>query len=406
MTIEYMACPPERALDLGRAVARGFGNHPPPDSKEKWLSFFNAMRTIAAFDDGEVVGTSGSLLSPTTVPGGASLQTALVTIVTVSATHRRRGVLTNMMKKLLTEAKTRGESIATLWASESVIYGRFGYGMAGQHHWTEIDREKASIAHLPTAPGKVKFIGREKLREVAPDVWKRTHAVRPGMPLRHESGWQNAFPLPVDESKTDDLRFHLAYEENGRCDGYLVYKTTETGLPNGTKDIEIPEFVAATDAAHAALTAQVMSIDLVNKIRFPLMASDDPLWWMLADPRELRRRPYDAIWLRMLDVPEALSTRKYPVDGELIFEVEDEFMPECGGRFELIARSDGAVCNPTSAEAHISLPTASLAACYFGGAKFADLARAGRVEEKVPGALARADAMFAAERDPWCPLEY
>lgn len=401
-----MACPTERSLDFQRAMARGFGNHPSSEHYERWPQMFAGLRTVAAFDDGEIVGTSGSFLAPTSVPGGGSLTAALVTVVTVAATHRRRGVMTNMMHRLLREARERGEPIATLWASESVIYGRFGYGMAGQHHWAEIETQRAHIAHMPGAPGRTRFASRERLREVGPDVWRRAFERRPGMPLKGDLNWELSHPLPVDESKRDQLRFYVTYEEDGRCDGYLVYKSKESGIPDAGDDITVDELITATDAAQAALTRFALSIDLSRKVTFPSLATDDPLWWMLSDPRQLRRRAYDAIWLRLLDAPAALAARKYAVEGEIVFEVADSFLPECGGTFTLSAGPGGATCRPSTAAPDIALPTASLAACYFGGASFASLARAGRVEERTPGALLRADAMFAAERAPWCPMGY
>jgi predicted acetyltransferase len=150
----------------------------------------------------------------------------------------------------------------------------------------------------------------------------------------------------------------------------------------------------------------VLNIDLTGKIAFGKMAFDDPLWWMLADPRRLKRTAYDAIWLRLLDVPAALSARRYALPGELTVEVEDEFCPWAAGRFTLAASPDGAECKATRKKPDMTVPSASLAACYLGGARFSSLAMAGRAEENKPGALARADAMFAAERAPWCPMDY
>ena len=136
MSIEYRSATKDEWSAFGKVVSRGFGGHPPTDqqSRDRWTKFYDVINSVGAWDDAEVVGTSGSFVSDTTVPGGAKLPTALVTIVTVAATHRRQGVMTNMMRGLLQGAQKRGEPIATLWASESVIYGRFGYGMAGHGH--------------------------------------------------------------------------------------------------------------------------------------------------------------------------------------------------------------------------------------------------------------------------------
>lgn len=409
MSIEYRSATEAEWPSFGKAVSRGFGNHPPADeqSRDRWMSFFKVVKSVGAWDGDEVVGTSGYFTSPTTTPGGEKLSAALVTIVTVAGTHRRRGILTNMMSRMLKNAHEEGEPIATLWASESIIYGRFGYGMAGQHYDAKIAADAAGFAHLPEINGTVRYADRKRVREVGPDIWTRTAADRPGMPQRGEGGWQAGHPLPEDESKPEKRNFYAVYEENGRADGYVAYRTVETGRPDGRKDVNVTELVAATDAAHAALWRFVMSIDLVDSVRHDTLALDDPLWWMLADPRQLKRTPYDAIWLRLLDVEQALSARAYTEPCDLVFAVEDSFCPWVEGSYRLTADASGnAECRRTEDAPDIVLPAASLATCYFGSAKFADLARAGRAEERSAGALATADRAFAAEREPWCPLHY
>jgi predicted acetyltransferase len=364
------------------------------------------FRTVAAYDGSQIVGTSGSFLADTTVPGGKALPAALVTIVTVAATHRRQGILTNMMRRLLEEAHERGEPIATLWASESIIYGRFGYGMAGQNYHAEIDRHNAALAHSLPSRGSVSFATREQVREVGPGVWTRTMRQRPGMPERSQTGWEVSHPLPDDETQPDKRLFYAVYEEDGRADGYIAYRSADMGTPEGLKRLNVTELIAASDTAHAALLRFVLNIDLSGKITFGKMALDDPLWWMLADPRRLKRTAYDAIWLRLLDVPAALAARRYALPGEVTIEVEDDFCPRAGGRFTLEAGPDGAECKATRKKPDLTVPSASLAACYLGGAQLTTLAMAGRAGEHKPGALARADAMFAAERAPWCPMDY
>ena len=409
MSIEYRSATKDEWPAFGKVVSRGFGGHPPTDqhSLDHWTRFFDVLKTVGAWDDDRVVGTSGSFVSDTTVPGGAKLPTALVTIVTVAATHRRRGVMTNMMRNLLSGAHERGEPIATLWASESVIYGRFGFGMAGHHYGATIRSDKAQFAHTPEVTGSVHFVDRPRIREIGPDIWTRTAAHRPGMPERTEGSWDEAHPLPEDDSKPEKKMFYAVYAEDGRADGYLAYKTIDKGHENGLRDIRVEELIVVTDAAEAGLYRFLFGIDLVHEVSHRVMALDDPLWWMLADPRQLKRTQYDAIWLRILDVERTLSARRYSDACDLVFSVEDDFCPWAAGNFRLKVNDAGeAVCARTGSAPDIALPAASLATCYFGNVKFADLARAGRVEERTPGSLALADRAFAAEREPWCPLHY
>jgi len=134
---------------------------------------------------------------------------------------------------------------------------------------------------------------------------------------------------------------------------------------------------------------------------------DDPLRWQLAEPRRLRTtRHADHLWVRILDVPRALAARSYAAPVDVVFEVHDEFFHDCGGRFRLHAGTDGTVCERTDAEADLALEAPDLGAAYLGGVRFATLARAGRVFERSPGALAQADAAFAAEPLPYCSTDF
>lgn len=409
MNIEYRSPTKEEWPSFGTAVSRGFGNHPPTDdhSRERWSLFGEVLQSVGAWDGDRIVGTSGSFMSETAVPGGAKLPAALVTIVTVAATHRRRGILTNMMSRLLKNAHERGEPVATLWASESIIYGRFGYGMAGQHYAAKIRSDKAVFGHLPEIPGMVHYADRARIREVGPDIWSRATVGHPGMPERGPGMWRGDMPLPENPDKPEDRRFYAVYEENGRAEGYVSYKTIDIDQGMGESDLRIEDFIAVTDTAHAALWRFILSIDLIEDVSYGTMPLDDPLWWMLSDPRKLKRVSYDAIWLRLLDVERALSARTYSEAIDVVFSIEDEFCPWVAGNYRLVADESGkAQCTRTEGPADIVLPAASLATCYFGSAKFSNLARAGRVEEKTSGALLRADRAFAADREPWCPLHY
>ena len=166
------------------------------------------------------------------------------------------------------------------------------------------------------------------------------------------------------------------------------------------------QLVAETDAAHAALWRFILSVDLIRTVKDRKMALDDPLWWMLADPRQLQRTPYDAIWLRLLDVPRALEARRYQAAGRVVMQVTEGFLPWAGGTFYVEGGPDGAQAGVTNEKADLVMPAATLATAYLGGTRFSELARARRVEENTAGGFALADAMFGSERAPWCPLDY
>lgn len=407
MSIQYRPATREEWSAFGNLVSLSHGDQPPGDepSKKWWASFFNEVNTVAAFDEDELVGSALSFTRETSVPGGAKLPAALVTNVAVVPTHRRQGVLTRMLRDLLKSAYERGDAISTLWSSESPIYGRFGYGMAGRQYVAKIKSSNASLKHLPDVSGRVRMADRERIRDIGPDIWSRTSDHRPGIPERTAFGWYSAYSLSTEGWDSQEQYFFAVYEEDGCTDGYVVYSTSKT--PNQDNNILLKELVGATEAAHAALWRFILSIDIVDEITDLYMSQDDPLWWMLGDPRALNLKPYDAIWLRILDVEKTLSARKYSAKCDLVFRVEDEYCQWIAGNYRMTVDDGGtAIVERTGATADITLTADALAICYFGNARFSELREAGRVQELTAGAIANADIAFHAERQPWCPLMY
>lgn len=134
---------------------------------------------------------------------------------------------------------------------------------------------------------------------------------------------------------------------------------------------------------------------------------DDPVRWMLDDPRRLRLlRAREFLWLRLVDVARALSARAYGAADTLVLDVRDSVWPENARRFRLAAASGGAECEPTAAAADLALDVADLSSAYLGDVAFATLVRAGRVEERTEGAATRADALFACRPAPWTVTDW
>ena len=410
MTIEYRQMTRDEHRALAVTIERGFGSHYEP-SDERYEIDIKALTpemTMVAFDDGVIIGSSGALPFESAVPGGAIIGNAGVTAVTVSATHRRRGVLTGMMDRLLRQEREKGQPVASLWASESIMYGRFGCGVAIEHENFLIDTRQAELKHIPEVPGKIRFIDRDEARKVLPVAWEAAVRAHVGIPRRDDVSW-DGYVLGLNDSKDGwSMPFVVVYEEDEQPLGYARYMVKELRVfgeqTHGA--INADHVIHSNAASHAALWNHLLNIDLYDRVSTWCSPSDDSLLWMLADPRQLQRKPYDGVWYRLLDVAGALAARTYLAEGCLVFEVEDAFIPEWGGRFELKGGPDGATCLATTKPADIPLPTASLATIYLGGAKLVDLRRAGRVEENTQGSVALADAMFAAVRAPWCPLMF
>ncbi len=394
-------------LDAFRITSEiAFGEEPrlDPESTREWLSRHEMDRDIAAFENGRMVATAGAYSTRMTVPGGESIPVAAVTDVAVLPTHNRRGIGTMLMRDQLERVRDRGETGAALWASESIIYGRWGYGIAVQHDAVSIDTRHSRFEHGVAPRGNMRIVSIDEARRIFPGVWERAMHAWPGFMARKPEFHYRTLREPNPEySPADGTLFLAIYEQAGTIDGYVMYRV----LPESAeRRLKVLELIPTTDEAHAALWRYCFDVDLIWRVAYEYLAVDDPLWWMLADPRRLKRTRYDAIWLRIVDVPTALTARNYASAGKLVIEVVDAFCPWAGGRFELDATEAGATCRATRQNPDVAMGAAELAAGYLGGGNFRAMARAARVEERSDGALKRADAMFAAERAPWSPWDF
>lgn len=172
--------------------------------------------------------------------------------------------------------------------------------------------------------------------------------------------------------------------------------------------IEVGELTAASDAAYRNLWAYLSGIDLIGEISLHGRPVDEPVRWLLADGRALRQTyAGDHTWLRLLDVPAALAARGYATPGRLVLDVvDDDLGGYAAGRYLLDADLDGASCAASTASADLALSQRALAASYLGGHTLRQQQIAGLIEELSPGALARADAMFATPTVPWNPTGF
>jgi len=388
-----------------RALETAFGSEGSDEEIEAERPLFELDRSLAVFDAGRIVATAGAYSFSLTVPGPASCAAAGVTAVGVLPTHRRRGILRAMMARQLDDVYARGEALAILLASESVIYGRFGYGLSTSQLTLEIHRQYNTFARPIDTPGRLDLIGREEAIRVLPQVYDRVRPLQPGAVSRSLAWWEKHLRDIEKYRGGMSQRFYVTYRNAaGEADGYVCYRIKNDwgdGGPNCT--LVIVELMTVTPEARAALWQYCLNVDLVTTVRAMNCPVDEPLRWMLADPRRLQVTRYgDWLWTRLVDIPAALAGRRYSTDGEIVFDVTDAFRPQSNARYRLVGGPEGAECRPTDRSADLALGVADLGAVYLGGASFCSLARAGRVEELTPRALRCADALFDWEPAPWC----
>jgi predicted acetyltransferase len=367
-------------------------------------------RSVAAFDQGEIVGTSSALSLEVTLPGSATGRAAGIANVGVLPTHRRRGILTRMMRAQLDDVRGRGEPLALLTASEGGIYGRFGFGPATWHATYRVERG-APHRRAEAGPGSVWLVSLDTAAKALPAVFDEARRLRPGDIARPDWWWDDV--LADDERSADGtgaLFAALHAQPDGLVDGYALYRlefpqAPGTGEPG---EVKVRELCAVSDAAYARLWAYLCAIDLTRGVEAPARPLDEPLRWMLADPTGLRLVACkDHIWARLVDLPRALELRAYSSDGRLVLEVDDPFCPWNAGiwRMEVVG-GRAEVSRAPAGEADLRLGASDLAVAYLGGARLTSLRRGGRVEDPRREALALADAMFACDPPPYCASSF
>lgn len=394
----------EEIRSYASAVNRGFGGSSSSEEMADFEEFLEGIDLIGAFDGSVVAGTMGTIDFQTNAPGvpGGRLQTAGITVVTVQPTHRRRGILTEMMRQTLETCRERGDVIASLIASETPIYGRYGYGIAMQRDRYKIDRSDAELIGDGDSPGRTRLISLDEAAGTLPAIFEAAGADRPGWIARDEKRWEHTLKDPEYGRKGSSALHCALYDGNGKPDGYMLYRRSG----DGRKDIQVTEILAASDEAAAALWKFCFGIDLGEEITARTRPVDDPLRWMLADMRALDVLRQDWIWTRILDVPAALASRGYSSTGVLTLKIRDEFLGVSSGTFALEADTDGASCSESSGRVDLEMNVADLASIYFGGVRPSVLERAGRIEARSDRALKTADAMFATAKAAWNVIDF
>jgi predicted acetyltransferase len=368
-------------------------------------------RTFAAFDGDQMAGSGANYSFQLTVPGD-TVPAAGVTRIAVLPSHRRRGILTAMMACLFADAAGQGEPVAILFASESAIYGRFGFGLASMAYDLTIRRGEGRLAIGSITAGQA---GPVRLRAAEPlaakaelaAVFDAERAGRPGMLARDERWWTSRLTdgPALRPAGTSPLRCLLAEDDNGPR-GYALYRTKpnwdSAHLAEGL--LQIREMHALDPAATAALWSDLLSRDLVGEVYAWMRPLDEPLLALLADPRRARPTLGDGLWLRLIDLPDAMRRRRFAAAADLVLEVSDPVIAGNDGRWRLQTSGPAggpASCERTEAAADIRLTVAALAAGYLGGAHLSQLAGAGHVAELTPGALAALGTALSWDRPPF-----
>lgn len=393
-----------------------FGGVPEsPEERALYKSLTEVERSLGVWDggpdsktDATCVGSAGAFSFRLSVPGGALVPAAGVTMVGVSPTHRRQGVLTSLMRRQLDDIRAGGEPLAVLTASDPAIYGRFGYGTATYSVSVDIDTTRVRLAVPPgTDDVRLRLVDPLKALPDCERVYGALVAGRPGMPAR-QPGWElrGLVDPPGRRDGASALKCVVAEGADGEVVGYARYHVKPDWEQTGSDGkVQVRDLDALDPAAYAALWRYLFDIDLAWRVRAYGRPVDDPVLHLVSDVRRTQVRPRDALHVRLVDLPAALAARTYGTAVDVVLEVEDAFCPWNAGRWRLAAGTNGtdgaAVCTRTEDPADLELSVRELGAAYLGGVTLTSLAAAGRVRELRAGALAEASRAFAGDVAPW-----
>lgn len=356
-------------------------------------------RAICAFDGAKPVALAGAYKFDLTIPGG-QLPCAGVTWVGVMPTHRRRGILRDLMRQQLEDVKAWGEPIAALWASEAGIYGRFGYGQAAASLHMKSSTARFRLREQPGSNVCVRLVDADEAYALFPAVYERVRPRRAGMLTRDERWWkEHRLADPESWRRGASKKLYAAVEVDGVAEGYAYYRVKDEWEAGFSKsEVRLTEAIATSPVAERALWKFLHELDLTVVVEAYIFDPGSSLPLVVRDPRALNLRWSDGLWLRLVDVEAALQARSYRPGRSVVLEVRDELCDWNNGRFRV-----GDDAGRTDAEADLALDVADLASAYLGQFDFNRLVVAGLAEERFDGAAEAASALFGTELPPFCP---
>jgi predicted acetyltransferase len=402
MGIDVRIVPEEDRERWFQVCSAAFSDEVRAEDKEADAKLLPVERRYGAYADGSLVGTAADFALTLSVPGG-EVSAAGVTMVGVAPSHRRQGALNLLMQRQLADARDRGDPVAILWASEGPIYGRYGFGMATRV--AGIDADRASMAFGAPDPGaRVRLVDADEAAQAFPPIYEHVRRETPGAIVRSDDWWK-LYRLRDPEWRRHGAGpwFHALLELEGEPAGYASYRVKgdwDEGFAQS--QLRVIDPVATSPRAVHELWRFLFGVDLVQRVRSWPLPPDHPLFLFAREPRKLRLKIGDGLWLRILDVESALAARSYAEGGELVLELADSAFPENAGLWRLEVRDGGAAVERGTGEPTLRLDVQALASTFLGGFSFAELQAARLVEELAGGGVAMADALFRTPREPWC----
>lgn len=396
--------------ELGEFLATGgptFGESGSEEDAAYWSTILDPERVVAVFDRSRVVATAEAQPLHLTVPG-ASLLMAGLTSGRVLPSHRRQGLITRLIWHLLDQARELGEPLAGLWASESGIYGRHGFGWATTAAHLQIAKQHTALVYPVDNSGRIRILKEDEALDLIPAIYDQVRTEVPGMLSRSEARWRGWIHRDPEHWRDGFWRdgtgpkVIAAWEDRG----YISYRLQRRWVSGGPEcRVLVAELMASDAESYRGIWQWCFDLDLATSFVAAQRSPREPIRMMLADPRRMFLNTTDALWIRILDPIPALTGRRYARDGTLVVQIEDG-AGYAQGRFKMEVQDGTADCTRSSQMADVRLPVSSLSAAYLGGTRVMDLARAGAVDELTPGAVQLLDRMLEGRVEPWSPFVF
>jgi predicted acetyltransferase len=405
--IELRSAREDEMSELMRLVDYAFANNELP-AKEPDPPPVQPEQTLCAFEGERMVATSGAFEFQMRM-NGRKMAADGVTLVTCDPGYRRRGLVRQLMEGLLQRAKDRDVPLAGLWASMGAIYQRFGYGLATTQVGYEIPLRFIQFQFGEASSGVVRRLDKDTAMPHLESLYRAYADPGNGMLHRGKLFWD----LMLKRSEGQHTWIAVYFDAKGVARGYCLYKTRfDVELfPESPQIMDVFDFVWLDMDAYRGLWHYLGSHDLVDRIRFDYVAEDDPAPSLFLEPRRLRRRTWDGVWMRVVDVADALAGRGYDLPGEAVIEItDDELCPWNNGCYRLSVGAASETAPAVSVERltgpaspDLAIRPEGFASLLSGHTRASDLARMGRAAIPDDERSASLDALFATRRRPHCP---
>lgn len=379
-----------------RAFGATFGSEPRDEDLEHSQLTAEYDRFLAARNDaGEIVGTSGAFTFDLSLPGGRSASCGGVTVVSVRADHRRRGLLTRMMVQLLEDSVARGEPFSALFASESAIYGRYGYGAAVPTYDLAIDRNHARLRHDGPVR-EVRLVSRDEALAAFPALHETLRQQRAGVVRRTEPWWERILDDAEHRRDAAGPRLHALLPGRGFAT-YRLKSQWTANAPEGT--VRVDDLVATDAGAAAALWRFLLDVDLAARLRTELRPVDDPILSLLGDRQRATVTRGMNLYLRLVDVEAAVRARGSAAAGTLVLELSDGVLHANAGRWQLTSEGGEARLERIRDDPDLALDIEAFGSAFLAGTRATELRLAGQIVG-THDAAARLDRILATDVAP------